>query len=282
MLDVFSPLTPDAQRSNRAAYRQHLVERDGLPDIETLTLPRREEGMARYAKPLSRVREIDRPLFLEQYAHFNPRGRLSPEALLLMALVKLNAAEHYGVTQTFEMVRDRALSGEDDVELLLLIEETYHTRILLSSAPLWGLDIDKPSKPPLFLQGLIVGIVRGPELLSRPLVLASEVVATVMCLNLLHAAGDILKHDPELRDAIEERIMEVLIDEIGHVSFNRMLLGPAGLTYARWLLPMVAEGTARMMPVLGAIGPRLSARGAATVTTSAGLPEAVRKAAFVA
>lgn len=282
MVDVFSPLTPDARRANRAAYREFLMARDGSPDLENRTLSLREIRMQHYTQPLSRVREIDRPLFLEQYASFDPKRPMSRESLLLLALITLNSAESYGVAETFSMVHHRAMNADDNVEFLLLIEEVYHTRILLSSAPLFGLDIQAPSKPPVFLRGLISAIVRGPELLSRPLVLASEVVATIMCINLLYAARDILKHDPELRDAIEERVMEVLVDEIGHISFNRTLLGPAGMRYARWLFPMVAQGTAQMMPVLKAVGAQLSADGGATITTSPRLPAEVRQAAFVA
>lgn len=282
MLNVFSPLTPDAQRASRAAYREFLMARDGVPDLENRTLSLREARMQHYLRPLSSVREIDRTVFLEQYASFDAKRPMAREALLLLALVTLNSAESYGVAETFSMVHHRAMIAEDNCELLLLIEEVYHTRILLSSAPLFGLEIDAPSRPPLFLRGLISAIVRGPELLSRPLVLASEVVATIMCTNLLYAVGDILKHDPELRDALEERVMEVLVDEIGHISFNRTLLSPAGMSYARWLLPMVAEGTSQMMPVLKAVGAKLSARGGETITTSPRLPAAVREAAFVA
>ena len=282
MLDVFSPMTPDEQRAKRAAYRQFLVERDGAPNIDQRTLSRREEGMARYTRPLSRVREIDRTVFERQYASFSPRHSLSPEAALLMALVKINGAEAYAVEQNYELVRDRTLDGEDDVELLLHIEETYHTRILLSTAGLYGLSIDAPYRPPVSFRALITSITRGPEVLARPLILAGEIVGTITFLNLLYAARDILKHDPELRDAIEERVTEVLIDEIGHISFNRMLLSPAGLARARRLLPLVAAGSARAVPVLAALGLRPSAAAAAMLTSSARLPAAVRQAAFLA
>jgi hypothetical protein len=285
MLDVFSPLSTEAQRASRDAYREFLIERDGPADLENRILARREERMARYVHPLPRLREIDRALFLSQYRKFDPRGTMSREALLLMALVRINGAEAYAVDEHFDTAYQRALRSHhehDDIDVLLHIEETYHTRILLSSAVLYGLDITEPYVPPLSLRALIGSITRGPDVLSRPLILAGEIVGTVTFLNLLHATRDILRHDPELRDAIEERLTEVLIDEIGHISFNRMLLGPAGLLRARLLLPLVAAGSAATVPVLRAIGLRTLADDATTVTTSARLPEAVRRAAFVA
>jgi len=281
MLDVFTPLSADAQRASRDAYRQFLTERNGAADVQNRILARREERMTHYARPLPRVREIDRPAFLEQYARFDPRRKMSREALLLMALVRINGAEAYAVDEHFDTAYQRALSGQDDLEVLLHIEETYHTRILLSSAVLYGLDITAPYVPPLSLRALIGSITRGPDVLSRPLILAGEIVGTSTFLNLLYATREILKHDPELRDAIEERLTEVLIDEIGHISFNRMLLSRSGLRRARWLLPLVAAGSAATVPVLGAIGLRTLADDATTVTTTSRLPEAVRRAAFV-
>lgn len=47
------------------------------------------------------------------------------------------------------------------------------------------------------------------------------------------AARTILKHAPSVRDAIEEHLIEILIDEIGHVSFQRLSMGRAGLTLTR-------------------------------------------------
>jgi hypothetical protein len=282
MLDVFSPLGSDARRAKYTDYREYLGERDGPLHVETRTLSRREEGMARYSRPLSRLREVDHALFHRQYARFDPKLSMSQEALLLMALVKINASEAYGVSQVFDVAYRRALLSQDDVELTLLIEETYHTRILLSSAVLYGLEITAPFAPPKGVRALIAGIARAPVALARPLMLAGEILSALAFLDLLGATREILKHDPELRDAVEERVMEILVDEIGHITFNRMLLEPAGLARARWLMPVVATGMSRSMPELGAIGLRVSARGAATVTTSARLPAAVRAAAFIA
>jgi len=228
------------------------------------------------------LRDLDRAQFHAQYARFEPTRPMPREALLLMALIKTNAAEAYGVTQTFDMVHQRAIRGQDDVELLLLVEETYHTRILLSSAVLYGIEIKAPYAPPLGLRTLIGSVSLAPPALSRPLVLAGEMLGALTFLKLLDAARDILRDDPELRDAVEERLIEILIDEIGHVSFNRMLLGAAGLQTARLLLPLVARGLSNLVPEMRAIGLRTSLEGASTLTTLPSLPAAVRRAAFVA
>ena len=57
MLDIFRPLPPEARRESLAAYQKFLANRDGALDLEKRQLERREAGMQRYEKPLSRMRE---------------------------------------------------------------------------------------------------------------------------------------------------------------------------------------------------------------------------------
>jgi hypothetical protein len=209
MPDLFVALSPAARQEHRASYYEFLLARDGALDIEKRTLSRREEGMVRYSKPLPTIRQLDHNLFKEQYAAFDAAISTPPEVLLLLALVKVNAAEAYGVNTNFDkVIRKLAVQG-DALELTLLVEELYHTRILLSSAVLYGMEINAPYKPSTGLRALIHGIGHGPEFLARPLTLAGEIMGTLFFLNLLGKAGEILRHDAELRDAIEERLCEI-------------------------------------------------------------------------
>ena len=81
---------------------------------------------------------------------------------------------------------------------------------------------------------------------------------------------------------VEERILEVIIDEVGHVSYNRMCLGSAGLAQARMLLPIVMLGLKDLIGETKKLGLTITPDAAALVETRSGLPEVVRKAAFVA
>lgn len=282
MLNVFTPIASAARPEHRLAYRSFLAVRDGVPDLQQRTLSRREESLSRFLRPLARERDLDREVFDAQYERFDATRPTSLETLLLLALVKVNAAEAFGVNSTYEQALRRAIASDDDLELILLIEENYHTKILLSSARLYGVAVQAPYTPPTALRALIGSMAHTPEFLSRPLILASEVFGTLSFLKLLRVAGRLLKHDPELRDAVEERLIEVLIDEIGHVSFNRVCLGGAGLAQARALLPLVGRGLRNAIPEFAALGIDLSCDGAEQITTSSHLPEAVRRAAFVA
>jgi hypothetical protein len=282
MLDLFSPLPPEARRENLGAYRQFLAARDGDVDPEQRTLTRREEKMQDFLGPVANPRPVDRALFDKQYAGFDSRVETPEEMLLLLALVKTNAVEAYGVNQGFKKAYKRAIRNDDDLELVLLIEETYHTRILLSSSRLYGMDVTAPFVPNTGLKALIGGIIHMPEFVSRPLTLATEILGTMTFLNLLNTAGRILKDQPELRDAVEERLTEVLIDEIGHVSFNRMCLGSAGLAQARALLPIIAVAVGKQIGEIAALGAFANPTSDALAQAAGSFPETVRRQAFLA
>jgi hypothetical protein len=283
MLDIFRPLPLEARRESLAAYQKFLADRDGAMDIEKQQLVRREAGMLRYEKPLPRLREVDRDLFNAQYASFDAKVATPPELLLLLALVKVNAAEAFGVTQVFDAIRRRAVKNDDMSELTLVVEETYHTRILLSTALSYGMDMTTPYKPPVALRTLIAGVAFTPEMVSRPLTLAAEILGLCSFLNLLEKSREVLRHDPELRDGVEERLCEVITDELGHMSFNRACLGPAGFAQARMLLPIVARGVSGVVPEIRALGAGSLASDSDVASLASGkrLPEQVVRSAFL-
>ena len=284
MIETFAAMPIEVRRTQRKHYRAFLAERDGDVDFNRRTLTRREARMRRYQQPLSRLRSMDEKAFALQYERFDPSRRSTPEMLLLLALVKVNAAEAFGVSKTFGKMMKRAILDDDDLEPLLLIEETYHTRILLSSACLYGIHVDAAYTPPSALRVLIGGIANTPESISRPLTLAGEILGTLLFANLLTGARKVLKDDPELADAIEERIIEVLVDEIGHISFNRMCLGPLGLAQARMILPVVAKALSGIAPEMQALGvmPNNPLSDLPKISDPSRLPEVVRSQAFFA
>ncbi len=282
MNSVFSPLSLDARREQRLAYRDFLEARDGAVDAERRTLSRREESMQRYLTPASCARELDQVLFEEQYARYDPRREMSREMLLLLALVKINAAEAYGVERMIEPLMARVLRESDDLELILTIEEDYHTKILLSTSGLYGMTVTAPYRPRASLRALIGAMASVSHTMSRPIVLVAELVGTIYFLDLLRVAREVLHDLPVVRDAVEERLTEVIVDEIGHVSFNRLCLGPLGLAQARMLCPIVAAGLGDVVPELRSLGLKLGANVDRPLFERSELPDQVRRHAFFA
>jgi hypothetical protein len=283
VIDIFRPVPRDARRENIAAYQKFLLDRDGVMDLEKRQLSRREERMVRYERPLSRIREMDRQLFAKHYESFDARAAIPADLLLLLALVKINAAEAYGVETCYDTVLRRAVKNDDGCELRVLVEETYHTRILVSTALSYGIEVTSPYRPPTTLRTLIATIGKSPTLFARPLTLASEVLAVLMFLNLLEKSRAVLRHDPELRDSVEERLCEIITDEIGHMSYNRACIGSVGMAQARAILPIVAIALSRTFPEMNALGSMSSASAdeVASLATGRRLPEQVVKCAFI-
>jgi hypothetical protein len=206
---------------------------------------------------------------------------MEDEVALLLVFVKINSNEAYGV----ERVRHRFARGDDlGAQLLrfMLLEEGYHTRLLLSAAALFGLRIREPVLPARIVRAITAGIAELPDVASRPVLLTSEIVAIVTFLRLIGAVRRVFRAHPAVRDALEERVTEVLIDEVGHLSLNRLLAFPSTFAAVRGLLPIITLGTHGALPeaeVLRILP--IPVREVASFELRT-LPEEVRRRAFIA
>lgn len=284
MLDVFAPIPKDLRYAKLREYGEYLIERDGELNIAERTLSKREASITKFETAPAQVRDIDRAKFARHYRAFDKHESLSDEMLLLLSLVKVNAAEAYGVEQNFQRTIDRAVKKNDDVELRIICEETYHTRILLSSGNRYGIDVTDPYRPPSAFRIMIGGIAVSPEAIARPLTLAGEIIATLTFIKLIGITQKVLAHDPETRDALEQRLIEITTDERGHISYNRLLSGPLELAQTRLILPIVARVLAYTFPEvikLGAFPTNILAE-LPLLTDPKRLPESVRRSSFVA
>jgi hypothetical protein len=281
-MGILSPLPTAERAAQRTAYRAYLADRDGAADIDARTLAKREDSMKRFLGPPIVDRTGDRGLFDAQYRAFDPARATPAEVLLLLTFVKVNAVEAYGVNKTIGAAVKQARAQGDDLELVVMLEEHYHTQILLSAARLFGFAVTETFAPPAQLKALIFALGSMPKQMARPLVLAAEIAGVISFSRLLAKTHALLRDAPVLRDAMEERLTEVLIDEVGHVSFNRLCLGPWGMAQARASLPLIAFGTSDVLAETDVLGvPSVSSADIAGFALGQ-LPEEVRRRAFVA
>lgn len=257
-MESFYSLIPEAPREDLLrSYRAFLGERNGTTDAR-IPFPRREAWMAQSETWSVRHRgQLVAESFERLYARYDPRAELSAPLLALLTFVKVNAAEAYGVeVVTPTRLKKQLASGLfGEVELLVAKEETYHTRILLGAARQFGLEPPKvPYRPPLPLKLLIGSLAHSPEAVFHPILLGAELSGVFQFDWLLRKVGEVFKSEPELRETLEQRLVEILIDELGHVAFNRLAVGGRGLRAAREMAPRIANQTARMTPEFLALG----------------------------
>jgi hypothetical protein len=200
--------------------------------------------------------ELDAATFADRYERLGDASSLDPAMLALLAFVKVNASEAYGVEVITRLrFTEEATTLFERVERVLTREERYHTRILVGAARQFSLP--EPSgawKPPLALRLLIGTLAHVPRAVFHPLALGAEIAAVFAFNWMLRSVCEKFRDEPALRETLEARLIEVLVDEIGHIAFNRIAVGPLGLAGARALAPWVAASTARNIPEFRSLG----------------------------
>src|SRR5262249_27177400 len=147
---------------------------------------------------------------------------------------------------------------------------------------IFGVRATEAALPAATTRAIVAGIADLPEVASRPITLAGEILGIVTLLRLVGAVRRVFGEHAEVRDALEERVTEVLIDEVGHLSLNRLLAGPGTFSALRPLLPLLALGTRGALPEAESLGILpIPVREALSFDVRA-LPEEVRHRAFVA
>ena len=130
---------------------------------------------------------------------------------------------------------------------------------------------------------LLIGtLVHAPAPFFHPVLLASEVGGLFLFNWLLTRVRALFADEPALRDSLEERLIEIIVDELGHVTFNRVAVGRWGLAAARVMAPKVAHATGGMSPELRALGWTKATLAGFDGFGPRSLPEAARQRAFLA
>ena len=278
---------PDADRSDDllAAYEAHLAERNGnlwTPD----GFERRNQDMAELdaSSRSQRIhRHIDADRFNALYTGFRASPDLDEDLLSLLAFVKVNAAEAYGVEVT-TAARAKRLDPNNPLmrlEHVLAREETYHTRLLCGVTDhVDGLTVEGAWTPPTSVKVLIHVLAYAPGWLFHPILLGSEIAGVFLFNWMLKRCQSLFPNDPAMRESMERRLIEVLVDEIGHIAFNRIAVGPVGVRVARPLAAAVNRGVSQQHPEFQLLGMDANTHRELADFDLHSLPEEVRRRAF--
>lgn len=280
---LYSSVADQPREDLLRAYRDFLAERDGTLDADR-HFTRREAWMRESEGWQARYEgSVDEEAFNRAYASYGEVKNLSLPVLALLNFVKANAGEAYGV-EVVNRVRHKREATDlfGEVERILGHEETYHTRILVGAARQFGLEVKGAWKPSLPLKVLIGSLAYAPGVFFHPILLASEITGVFLFQWMLQRVGEIFRDQPALRESMEQRLVEILVDEVGHVAFNRLAVGPTGLAVARRMAPGVLQGVAGTTKEYAALGLDANAMAALNTFDIHHLPEEVlRRAYFV-
>jgi hypothetical protein len=277
----FRPVDETGREALYTEYLGFLADRNGEMDFLSRRYSKRERHLRAMARSTVRHRQpLDQELFRRQGATYRS-SEATPDAMkLLLILCKMNAGEAFGV-EVMRVARKAYLERPEAqyrAENVVATEEDYHTKILVGATQYFGVDWDIAFAPPLALRALVHGLANVPQRLFHSVLLAAELSGIYMLCTMLDVSRVVLRDQPELRDAVEERLLTVLTDELGHASYNRLAVGTMGLGFARKLFPRIHE--AMPYPELRDLRARVEPHVSFDEFDYRHVPEAARRSAF--
>jgi hypothetical protein len=274
----------DNGQDHLAAYLSYLETRNGSLEGQG-AFAVREGVMERFEGRLQQSSSrVDVARFNRNCGGFVERD-ISREEVALLAFVKINAGEAYGVEVTREK-RGHEFEGPEICDVIhraVLAEEEYHTRLLVGATRHFdGLQIGDSWTPPWTLKLLVGGVASVPQTFLHPLLLGTEISGMHAFNWLLGRLKSLFPGEQWLRESMEERLIEVMTDELGHIAFNRILVGAIGRKFAAGLAALVSQSHRVMTRELGALGFDSSVMASVMSFDYEQLPQTVRDRGFFA
>ena len=225
MLDarLFTPLPADQRRRIAGDFVAFALTRDGTPDLPTRSLANREAYFQRlHDTPAPRWDgpPIDPEDFARWHRGTRPLTDAPPLIAWLVKVARANEGEGWGVDYLLDrggfdgLGAGGTLQPRDFADL----EETYHTRIMREIVQLFGLDYTLRT-PPWPIQQSVKLMAHLPRGASYMLLLAGELMGTVAFAHLARQGEALLADHPAICARVRDLLDEILVDEVGHVTF---------------------------------------------------------------
>jgi len=238
-------------------YLSFLETRDGEVDIYAETLSGREAFYRDIeATPVRSRHEFDREVFLRNVKSDRLEPGLDPRMTWLLATAKANQSERFGVELSKLYGRVDLESEERPEGVHIVLQETYHTRVLADVVSIFGLPVPHCPPPPRvrFMINLMV-FSPFPKRFTMPLVGMSEMLGCVMFAALRDRGTALFADEPEVAERIRVLFDEILADEICHVGLVEAGLGRVGRVVMHHLYQRlrrtVALGSPEFVAALG-------------------------------
>src|SRR5262245_10802692 len=225
MLDarLFTPL-PAAQRRRIAAdFIAFALARDGTPDVRRRSLAQRDAFFADLAAqetPRWDGPAIDPGEFARWHRGTASLAGAPPLVAWLVKVARANEGEGWGVDYLLDRGGFDGLGsgGQLQPRDFADLEETYHTRIMREVVRLFGLEYEL-RMPPQVVQQSVKLMAHLPRQASYMLLLAGELMGTVAFAHMARQGEALLADHPAICARVRALLDEILIDEVGHVTF---------------------------------------------------------------
>lgn len=237
----------ESREKAHGRYVEYFLRRNGYPNFANRTLPLRELWMRGIQEQRAILQErlqnaVTQQEFDTLYYSRVDLAEAKPLTRLLVWIARANQREAWGVDRTLDraLLKPPTYALHASPRVLADLEELYHTRMLREIVGAYSLAYEF-SSPPLPLQAFIRLIAAAPSHLARPLLAAGEVFGTIAFARMLDEARLVLHDDPPAAHFAERIIIEILIDEISHVSVLASMMCTAERKAVRLLLPTVGH-----------------------------------------
>jgi hypothetical protein len=212
-----------------AGYREFLKKRDGTPDLYGDTLTAREGFFAKIDASSVRSKVVfDRSLFLKNVRKYKNDPGLDPRLEWILAVARGNQAERFGVE--LSRLYGRSAGEEAAIEKIhIILQESYHTRILADVVAIWGLPV--PQMPPDRLTRQFIRLMVFnplPERFNLPLVGMGEMIGCLFFRAMRDRGMELFAGESEVVERIRILFNEILADELCHVGLIDEQLGKFG------------------------------------------------------
>ena len=225
MLDprLFTPLPAEQRRRMADDFIAFALGRDGEPDVRRRTLGRREaffSSLAAQPAPRWDGPRVDPDEFGRWHRGNQSLADAPPLIAWLVKVARANEGEGWGVDYLLDrggfdgLGSGGRLQPRDFADL----EETYHTRIMREVVRLFGIEYELRI-PPRVLQQSVKLMARLPRQASYMLLLAGELMGTIAFAHMARQGEKLLADHPAVCERVRMLLDEILIDEVGHVTF---------------------------------------------------------------
>lgn len=252
MINIWKVMPENERQVFNGLYIDYLKRRNGPADFQKYTAEIREHYVDSVQSDQFRKANgeplIDLGGFTKNQLANEVDTDLDERTLWAICTANVNMQERYAVDYAFQVKE----FGPDDSFSWIMIEEHYHTLLLLGCVEAMGAVV-KNVEPKLITALMVKSLSRLPRYASDPLILCTEIIALAVLRMLWTRGHELFSGEKEIMRRIDNAYAQIITDEIGHVRHVHSRMGQARLSFARALVLPIAKSYLNDLPQITAL-----------------------------